>query len=291
MPRTIDEGFRDFHAQLTPTPDESEAAKNHRASIEACLKANFALKRFFRTGSFGNGTSISGYSDIDYFASIPREKLTQNSSTTLTTVRDVLDRRFPNTGVRTDCPAVRVPFGSLAKDATEVVPADYIETTSNSYLVYEIPDCASGWMHSSPDAHNAYVRRVDEKLKGKLKPLICFLKAWKYYRSVPISSFYLELRVTKYAEGESAIVYEIDVKNVFKHLHDLGLARMQDPLCISGYIAPCATPVKLEEAQFKVATALSRAQKARDATDRGDSKEAFDWWGLVFDGRFPSYYR
>jgi hypothetical protein len=58
MPRTIDEGFRDFLAGLTPSDLESEKAQKHRASIESCLKNNFTLKRFFRTGSFGNGTSI-----------------------------------------------------------------------------------------------------------------------------------------------------------------------------------------------------------------------------------------
>src|SRR5258708_3949048 len=72
MPRTVDEGFRDFLSRLTPSSYESAAATAHRASIEARLKNDFGLRRFFRTGSFGNGTSISGYSDVDYFASLPR---------------------------------------------------------------------------------------------------------------------------------------------------------------------------------------------------------------------------
>jgi len=58
MAKTVKEGFRIFHSRLTPTGGESEAAKSHRASIEACLKKNFEITRFFRTGSFGNGTSI-----------------------------------------------------------------------------------------------------------------------------------------------------------------------------------------------------------------------------------------
>src|SRR5689334_6790916 len=102
MPRTIDEGFRDFLIRLTPTPTESEAAKYHRASIEQCLENNFGLRRFFRSGSFGNGTSISGYSDVDYFASIPSERLKRNSSITLSEIRAALDTRFPRTGVHVD---------------------------------------------------------------------------------------------------------------------------------------------------------------------------------------------
>jgi len=291
MPRTIDEGFRDFHTKLTPSSNESEAAKNHRASIKTCLEKNFELRYFFRTGSFGNGTSISGYSDVDYFASIPRENLKQNSGATLTQVREVLDRRFPRTSVHVDCPAVVCPFGMLAKESTEVTPADCVDVTKDGHLVYEIPDCSGGWMLSSPTTHNAYVREVDQRLNGKVKPLIRFIKAWKYYRNVPISSFYLELRVAKYAEAESLIVYDIDVKRIFSFLHNCELAKMQDPMGISGYITACSTEPKLNDAISKVSRALFRAEQAINDKDKDDIWGAFYWWNLVYDGNFPSYYK
>lgn len=293
MPRTIDEGFRDFLTKLTPTSTESEAAKNHRASIESCLKNNFGLLRLFRTGSFGNGTSVSGYSDVDYFASIPTDNLNRNSSTALSNVRDVLDARFPKTGVRVNCPAIVVPFGLLAKETTEIVPADFkdiIKTNGDSYHVYDIPNCSGGWMRSSPEIHNLYVRSVDEKLKGKVKPLIRFVKAWKYYQQVPISSFYLELRVTKFVEDMSVIIYSIDLRSFFQHLVTVQLGQIQDPMRISGLITPCATPAKLEEAKSKLDTALSRANKAREAEASEKTNEAFAWWNLLFNSNFPSYY-
>lgn len=71
MPRSVEEGFTDFLVKLRATATETEAAKKHRRSIEACLQNNFGLLRFTRIGSFGNGTSISGYSDVDYLACIP----------------------------------------------------------------------------------------------------------------------------------------------------------------------------------------------------------------------------
>ena len=196
------------------------------------------MTSFFRTGSFGNGTSISGYSDVDYFAEIPSCKLKANSTITLSEVRNALAKRFPNTGVRVSCPAIVVPFGTDAKESTEVTPADYIKTTDDEYRVYDIPDCSDGWMRSSPDAHNAYVREVNGDLGGKVKPLIRFIKAWKYYRNVPIFSFYLELRVTKYAEDKSWITYSKDVEGVFSYLDSIDLANMRDPKGISGYISP-----------------------------------------------------
>jgi hypothetical protein len=290
VPRTIDEGFRDFHARLTPTATEVEKAKSHRASIEAVLKERFDMKRFFRTGSFGNGTSITGFSDVDYFASIPSEKLKQNSGSSLAEVRAALAERYPYTDVRVDCPAVVVPFGSLKAEHTEVTPADYVRK-SGDYSVYHIPDCNGGWMDASPEAHNNWVDSVDSKLSGKVKPLIRFLKAWKFFRAVPISSFYLELRVTQYAEGESSIIYDWDVTRIFRALDNAQLADMQDPLGISGFIQACKTAALKQDALSKLSTARIRGDKARDAEAAGKTSEAFDWWRLVYDNNFPTYYR
>ena len=100
MPRTVDEGFRDF-LKLTPSNRETDAARRHCASIQQCIDNNFQLKRFWRTRSFGNGTSISGYSDVDYMASISGPNLHQRSSISLAKLSQALATRFPNTGVRT----------------------------------------------------------------------------------------------------------------------------------------------------------------------------------------------
>ena len=289
MPRSINQGFEDFLIKLKSTASESDMAKQHRASIEACLKSNFGLKRFVRIGSFGNGTNVSGYSDVDYLASISTNQLTQSSTNSLAKVRTALDARFPATGVRVNCPAVAVPFGKYRSEDTEVVPADYVHEL-NGFKVYEIADGEGGWMRISPDSHNAYVTRVDTALSGRLKPLIRFVKAWKFIRNVPISSFYLEMRVAKYAEGESSIVFDIDVKRVLRSLLDHQLARMQDPTGFSGYISACKTKAQEEDALSKLSTATARAEKAVAAGLDGDIAAAFDWWRLVYDDKFPTYY-
>ncbi|MDO8717235.1 MAG: hypothetical protein Q7J73_10610, partial [Dehalococcoidales bacterium] len=141
-----------FLSWLTPTVTESENAKQHRASIEACLSSAYDMKRFFRTGSFGNGTSVSYHSDVDYFASIPRQNLNNNSSLTLSKLKDVLDARFPNTGVVVDAPAVVVPFGDDPSETTEIVPADFI-SRANECSLYEIPNGTGGWLRASPESH------------------------------------------------------------------------------------------------------------------------------------------
>ena len=183
-----------------------------------------------------------------------------------------------------------VPFGTDAKETTEVTPSDYIRT-DNGHKVYDIPDCQGDWMLASPDAHNYFVRSVDNDLSSKVKPLIRFIKAWKYYRNVPISSFYLELRIAKYASEESAIVYSIDVKNVFALLQNIELAAIRDPMGISGLISPCRSNSELAQAKSRVATALTRATKARAMESQGRIADAYHWWNMLYDNKFPGYGR
>jgi hypothetical protein len=290
MPRSIEEGFEDLLSKLKPQVTESNAAQRHRASIEACLRNNFGLNRFFRIGSFGNWTSVSRYSDVDYLACLPRNQLTQISTSSLVKVRAALDIRFPFTGVAVNCPAVVVPFGDRKSEVTEIVPADYMED-ENGFKIYDIADCNGGWMKASPDAHNAYVRSVDAKLGGKVKPLIRFIKAWKFFRDVPISSFYLELRVAKYASAERIIIYDIDVRNILKMLWDGQLANLQDPMGISGYVNACRSDAQRTDALSKLGTAYARADKAREAATQGKISDSFYWWRLLYNDEFPTYYR
>jgi len=290
MPRTIEEGFRDFNDKLKIVKTESDALKRHRASIKACLESNFGMNRFFRTGSIGNGTNVSGYSDTDYFAGIPRSNLTNNSTSTLRKVKEALRKRFPTTeGIHISAPAVVVPFGTAKSETTEIIPADYIKT-EHSVNIYEIPDGEGRWMKASPMAHNRYVTNINSRLSYKVKPLVRFIKAWKFYRNAPILSFYLEMRVAKYASEEKAIIYSIDIKNIFKWLLEIQLASMLDPTGVSGHIEPCISETQKQDALSKLETAYTRANNAREAESKHDIKDAFYWWNLVFANQFPSYY-
>lgn len=289
MPRSVEEGFRDFLTRLTASESETASAKSHRESIENRLEQDFGLHRLFRIGSFGNGTSISGHSDVDYLASLKDKFTSSNSSYSLSKVRDSLEARFPRTGVRVSCPAVVVPFGASSAERHEIVPGDFSEI-NGSFMVYRIADCADGWMKVSPEAHIHYVNEVNKKLSSKVKPLIRFIKAWKYFRDVPISSFYLEMRVAKYATTESSIIYYIDIQKILKMLWDNQLAAIQDPMGVSGYISACKTEALRRDALSKLETALTRATNAKEAVEKDKISDAFDAWRLLYNYEFPTYY-
>ena len=96
--------------------------------------------------------------------------------------------------------------------------------------------------------------------------------------------------MAKYAAGESSILYSIDVKRVLRWLYDIDLAAIQGPMGVSGYIHPCASAATLEDTKSKLSTAVARAEKAREAEQAEKNSDAFYWWNLLYDGKFPSYY-
>lgn len=287
--RTISDGFNVFHSRITPSNYETGKAKSHKASITNRLTEHYDLNKLFYSGSANNGTSISQHSDIDFFASIPTKNLKQDSSQSLRYIKECLQGRYPNTSIYVDSPTIVLNFGSGDWDTAEVIPADYSYKEDGSD-VYDIPNGSGGWMQSSPRAHTSYVTEENKRLKMKLKPLIRFVKAWKYYNNVPISSFYLELRITKLMETESSILYEIDFNSVLKKLLDCNLASIQDPKGISGYVNACSSEAFKSDALSKLSTAKVRSQKARDASTSENIKDAFYWWNKVFAENFPNYY-
>lgn len=144
-------------------------------------------------------------------------------------------------------------------------------------------------MRASPDVHNAYVAAVNDRLSKKVKPLVRFIKAWKYYCNVPISSFYLELWVARYATTQSVILYSIDVKTIFQGLWNTQLGAIPDPEGVAGYIFPCTSEAKKQEAVSKLYTAFIRASNAREAEEKANIGNAFSWWNLLYNGNFPAY--
>lgn len=289
-PNKAEEAFDKFLSKLkTPRP-ETEAAASHRASIEAKLIESWGMTAFFRTGSFGNGLNIAGYSDVDYFGVIPATNLNPDSARTLERLADILRERFPTTGVRVNSPGVRVPFGLDGAEATEIVPVHQTGFTRLGFRQFGMPDGSGRWKFSAPESHKAFVDALDAKLGGKLKPLIRFLKAWKVFRNVPIRSFYLEMRAAAYARRESSIVYDIDLKRILQAMWDDQLAEIDDPRFPNQgqILRPCATEPQRLDALNKLQMAYYWGDQA--VSDRLATKEesAIKFWDVVFNHEFAS---
>ena len=284
MQRRIVDVFRELLVTVTPLASHSSVVVQHRASVKSCLSTHFSVRRFFRTGSSANGTSLSGYSDVDYFVDIGREDLGVNSIEALRRMRDVLADRFPLTRMRVSCPSLRVRFGTAVRETTEIVPAGRV-TDIDKYSVYDIPDCQGGWTRSSPDAHNAYVDSINAMHRGRVKSLIRLVKAWKFFNNIPVSSFYLALRVAKFAEREAHLRYEYALSSFFNALDKTDLSPMKDPAGISGYVYPCASSTLVSTVQYNVRLAALQADMGLEAYSKNDTRNTFYWWNALFAGK------
>jgi hypothetical protein len=285
--RDVGEAFGILLSWILPSETETAKAASHRASIESCLKTNFGMTNFFKAGSFGHGTSIRGYSDVDYFAVIPAPNLKSDSSLTLRLVKDTLSNRFPLTDVYVDSPAVSVQFGTEKWERHEIIPADFLHS-KDGFNVYDMPNRYGGWMNSSPTGLNSYINVQNDRLSKRAKQLVRFIKLWNYYCSAGIRSIYIELRVAEYLAGESSVVYSVDVLRALRHMQKKQLASMRDPLGLGANIYPCSDATK-DAALSKLNSAVARAQKAVDADSLGRSADAFEWWDKVYNGGFPAY--
>ena len=292
MPVSVDAAFNELLPSLRATRTETAAARSHRISIEAKLITEFGLTAFFRSGSFGTGTSISGYSDVDYFAVIPRANLNADSGYALADIADALRDRFSTTpNIRVNGPAVRLPFGLDGAQATEIVPVEAVGFTMLGYRQFKMHDGQSGWMPSAPESHNAYVAEIDRHHNGGVKPLIRFLKAWRYARNVPIKSFYLEILAAEYACNQTAITYDIDLRDLFDNMLQRQLAPLLDPRFPNDglYIQSTNTVLQTVEALDALQRAAIWASDAVALNHVERISAAFDRWRLVFNNDFPPY--
>lgn len=289
MAKTVDEAFNIFIDRLIPSESERSKAASHRQTIYNKLDSEFGLYRMFESGSFKHGTGISGKSDVDYFVSLKTPRPTYASSS-LAAVRDALKERFPYTYIHTSRPAVVLEFGQ-GYERVEVIPA-YADVSTDDGMRFDIAGVSTEWMESTPEAHLKYVNSCNNKtgVKGGAKQLARLAKAWKYYRNVPISSFYLEMRAAQYMATQSSIIYPMDLCFFLNSLQRSSLADMNDPTGKTGRIKACSSEANYIDARSKLATAAVRANKALELNKNGKISEAFDQWDLVFNGNFPAYY-
>lgn len=287
MPRTVAQGFDELLSRIPATDAVTDKLKRHRESIKACLAANFNMTTFVAAGSFGHGTNIPRYSDVDYFMVQNEDDWPNNSAIALRNVKNALANRFAFTEIRVSSPVVLVPFGQTSTERFEITPA-FFDDEEKDHEVFWIPDRQTGWMPSAPREHNAYVTRVNQALNGRVKPVIRLVKLWNGLCNVGLRSIYLELRIAKRLESAEGATYSVEIANTLAALHATGLRAMRDPIGVTGLIEACSE-ARNAQALSRVENALIRAQKALLAEERGNPRLAFDWWNRVFNGKFPAY--
>jgi hypothetical protein len=274
-----------FAASLPPPAYDRTEVGNRRVTIEKALRASsLAVTSMFESGSWSHGTGVKAHSDVDYMAVATGARPVYPSSALEAAKRALTGCDWKINSLRVSSPVVAV--GYYSPPDFEVAPAWYYGGVKG-FNVYYIGGRGDEWVYSAPSAHLAYVNAQNDRLNKGVKPLVRLLKAWKYNVGAPISSFYLEMRTTEHASGESSIVLDIDLRSVFGTIIRFEARNMNDPLGIVGTIPACSSTAKRQESLTLATQALSHLYVADSAKDRGDAAKYWTEMSAVFGRGYP----
>lgn len=279
--------LRRYVQGLQPIESELIAARRHIATIAARLEATFGLPSIKRIGSHVRGTAIATFSDVDVLAVLPRTeaqwggRLVSSDSYIRRVAADLQDR-YTSTSVRRDGQAVVLNFKGGAH-SVDVVPGFY-RRFDRGRPVFAIPGANGDWLETSPEQHNLYFRRADERSGGKLRRVSQLTKGWRFARSPPyaLSSFYTDLLLATSDIASGVKTYSECLRDFFRELVRREVRGLQDPIGIAGLVVASASEAALDRTFSAALAARDRANEAVYAESRKDFAEARRLWGLVF---------
>ncbi len=289
--KTLHEAFRTYLRTVTPKAWERAKVSEHRERLHGALANEFVLLDFFESGSFKNGTGISIYSDVDYIARFPYDMKPGSSDIALNRLRDALrDGLWQVQDVSVDRPAVSVTF-DYASARSDIVPA-YLHKSAadDTNAVLHIPGPGGTWLEAAPRAHLAYVDRQNAKHDGEVKGLARLLKAWKYEKTVLVSSFYLEMRAAQYGENNDYVSYITALRDVLKDLVSHEMRDMNDPTHLVSRITACSSESERSSALRDARAASDKMAAAVEAWLEGEPFDMSDHLQAVFGDEFPTVY-
>jgi hypothetical protein len=154
-------------------------------------------------GSYGRGTAIEGFSDLDMIFELPaslysryNNYLGNGQSALLQSVRASVAQTYSKTGIRADGQVILVPFDDGI--TFEVVPVFL-----NQAGGYTFPDANGGgsWKATNPRPEISAIKTRNDACNGNLIPLCRMMRAWKRERSVPIGGLLVDTLAYQFIEN------------------------------------------------------------------------------------------
>jgi hypothetical protein len=287
---TSEEAFKVFLSWLLPRDEVLGRAATHRDEIRARLDRKLGVHKVYEGGSLHHRTGLHSVSGADYFCWL-QMKRPASSQGALKVVAKSLQALYPKETVRVVRPAVVIDFAG-GEERVGVIPAFAGSDGLGAHERLKIPGIAQEWTSASPSAYGEWLERCNSVpgVVGGAKGLARLARAWKHFRDVPISSFYLETRAAQFMTTRRAVVYPYDLRDFLVTLAREELPAIDDPAGIAGMIEPLPDPAKREEALSRLANAAGWADSALTQQRLGETGQSFRQWNLLFGGRFPSCY-
>ena len=153
-------------------------------------------------GSYGRGTAIKGFSDVDILFELPSAYYYQyndytynGQSALLQAVRTSLQKIYKTSRIGGDGQVVVINF-------SDNITFEILPTFNNQSGTYTYPDSNNGgtWKTCNPIAEIKSINDANYKYNKKIKDLSRMMKAWKNYNNVPISGMLIETLVMQFMD-------------------------------------------------------------------------------------------
>lgn len=226
----IGEDFSTFCANLT-IPSEKRESISYRykritkqLNIDCWLSDSDTYHSCY-VGSYGRGTAIKGFSDLDMVFQLPKNYYdTYNSyfingqSSLLQYIRGCIQKTYPSTYIGADGQVVIVEFSDNIK--FEIVPGFLNNDGSYAY-----PDSNDGgkWRITKPTDEINAINYMDKKTNGNLKWLCRMMRSWKNQWSVPMGGLLIDTLAYRFIQDweykdKSYLYYDWMSRDFFYYL-------------------------------------------------------------------------
>lgn len=274
----------EYADETGPTNRQGKTINERRERLEQILEEEMEVVESHQFGSFTRGTMVgplSEDSDTDVMFVLSREKHGKwergenGSSNCLRAVKRALEKRYPNSKVRIDRNVVSVQFSDFTVD---VAPA-FKDGTGG----YKIPDTYSegrSWVRTNPRGYKQRFEAVDNARGGKLQKVARVAKKFRENRTVPVSSYHMEVMAYDYVHNhpnKDASTEDL-VEGFVEELPRRISRGTRDP--VNGdRLDSNMDQSNRKEAIRKAKAARKQMRDARDHRQEGDGEEANEKYG------------
>lgn len=230
--RHVTQHFRNFIANLQPTPDQRRTVQMAAAEVAECLSEKFIQPGTHRTaidhmviGGHAKGTAIQPAQAVDMLYILPAEA--RPSCGPQDGWESPLPEQLATELAKRYTPVERAREGWLAvihedsarqaRTAVRVIPCFPLQ--DGGFLISRShPEFA--WRYTDPTAENTALHEANKASANKATHLVLMLKAWRHARHVSVASLALELLVCEFVSvwtyhRRSLLFYDWMIRDFF----------------------------------------------------------------------------
>ncbi len=226
----IGEDFKTFCSNLRITTEQRASISIRYKRITKQLNSDYwssnsETEHSLYVGSFGRGTAIKGFSDLDMIFRLPFSYYTKydnythnGQSSMLQDVKKSLIQTYPSSDIGANGQTIAIYF-------TDKVTFEVVPVFLNNDSSYTYPDSNDGgkWRITKPKDEINAVNYMEKETKGNMKWLCKMMRAWKHIWSVPMGGLLIDTLAYRFLQNweykdKTYLYYDLMSRDFFYYL-------------------------------------------------------------------------